>query len=45
MIDLLVLITLIFGVFGVISTVEWLLDAHHRGMERLRIYDARRENK
>jgi hypothetical protein len=44
MLDLLVLITLIFGVFGVMSTVEWLLNAHHRGMERVRRYDARREN-
>jgi hypothetical protein len=44
MLDLMVLILLIFGVFGVMSVVEALFNAHQRGMERVRRYDARREN-
>lgn len=45
MIDLLVLITLIFSLFGVMSVAEWIYDAHQRGMERVRNYDLRQENK
>jgi hypothetical protein len=45
MIDLLVLITLIFSLFGVMSFAEWVYDAHQRGMERVRRYDQRQEVK
>lgn len=45
MIDLLVIITLISALFGVMSMVEWVYDAHQRGMERVRKYDLRQENK
>lgn len=45
MIDLMVLIFLIFSVFGLMSVAEWIYDAHKRGMERVRNYDLRQENK
>ena len=45
MIDLLVLITLIFSLFGVMAMAEWIYDAHQRGMERVRRYDQRQEMK
>jgi hypothetical protein len=45
MIDLLVLIFLIFSLFGVMAFAEWIYDAHNRGMERVRKYDLRQENK
>jgi hypothetical protein len=45
MIDLMVLIFLIFSVFGVMSFAEWVYDAHQRGMERVRKYDLRQEAK
>jgi len=45
MIDLLVLITLIFSLFGVMAFAEWVYDAHQRGMERVRKYDQRQEAK
>ena len=45
MIDLMILIFLIFSLFGVMAFAEWIYDAHNRGMERLRKYDLRQENK
>ena len=45
MIDLMVLILLIFSLFGVMAFAEWVYDAHQRGMERVRKYDQRQENK
>jgi hypothetical protein len=45
MIDLLVLITLIFSLFGVMAFAEWIYDAHKRGMERVRLYDLRQGSK
>jgi len=45
MIDLMVLITFIFSLFGVMAFVEWMYDAHKRGMERVRLYDLRQESK
>jgi hypothetical protein len=41
MIDLMVLIFLIFLLFGVMSFAEWVYDAHQRGMARVRKYDQR----
>ena len=41
MIDLMVLIFLIFSLFGVMAFAEWVYDAHQRGMERVRKYDQR----
>jgi hypothetical protein len=41
MLDLLVMITLIFSVFGLMAFAEWVYDAHQRGMERVRKYDQR----
>jgi hypothetical protein len=45
MIDLMVLIFLIFSLFGVMSFAEWMYDAHKRGMERVRLYDLRQKSK
>jgi hypothetical protein len=45
MIDLLILITLIFSVFGMMSLAEWIYDAHQRGMQRLRKYDQRQSQR
>ena len=45
MIDLMVLIFLIFSLFGAMAFAEWMYDAHKRGMERVRLYDLRQENK
>ena len=45
MIDLMVLILLIFSLFGVMSFAEWVYEAHQRGMERVRRYDLRQEAK
>ena len=45
MIDLMVLVFLIFSLFGVMSFAEWVYDAHQRGMERVRTYDQRQEAK
>lgn len=45
MIDLMVLIFLIFSLFGVMSFAELVYDAHQRGMERVRKYDLRQESK
>jgi hypothetical protein len=45
MIDLMVLILLIFSLFGVMAFAEWVYDAHQRGMERVRRYDQRQEMK
>jgi hypothetical protein len=41
MVDTLVLITLISALFGFMGLVEWVYDAHQRGMQRLRKYDQR----
>jgi hypothetical protein len=41
MIDLLILVALIFSVFGVMSLAEWIYDAHKRGIERVRRYEQR----
>jgi hypothetical protein len=41
MIDLMVLIFLIFSLFGVMSFAEWVYYAHQRGLERVRKYDQR----
>jgi len=43
MIDLMVIIFLIFSLFGVMAFAEWVYDAHQRGMERVRKYDQRQE--
>jgi hypothetical protein len=45
MLDLMVMITLIFSVFGLMAFAEWVYDAHQRGMERVRKYDQRQESK
>jgi hypothetical protein len=45
MIDLLILITFIFSLFGVMAMAEWIYYAHQRGMERVRKYDLRQESK
>lgn len=38
-----VIIFLIFSLFGVMGFAEWVYDAHQRGMERVRKYDQRQE--
>jgi hypothetical protein len=43
MIDALVLLTLISALFGFMGLVEWVYDAHQRGMERVRKYNQRQE--
>lgn len=45
MIDLMIVITFILSAFGMMALAEWVYDAHQRGMERLRKYDLRQENK
>ena len=45
MLDLMVLIFLIFSVFGAMAFAEWVYDAHKRGVERVRKYDLRQESK